>query len=418
MDIHNVAIVRATDVIPFDGVVRPVKDVSFIKKEMGSVYAREMFSLLRRKGLLNPIDWQADESERQAVDETNKKIVAKYMPYTSLYNSMVLWSLNGLVPDDAFNRFSKKSCAIIDGLEEQMERGTEIVSMHPTDTAFKGKVRLSKNAKILIDKARYDTLSEQQKKQLAELDLTVNIFEGDLKTAIEASLKESGRYTAEDLRLVSEGYCYKESSTSEDVAQTIKNIAQEKNIPQISHINVFLGVTNGEEKLDSVKGEKQLCDIIADLYQNAFFEYVFSRLDIDEETKTNAQRMPYSDVYMEELCDEISRLGIDKYKEVLDEYNGAIERLRDSKRLPTPQQIIDETREGRKIDLVSMIRQEIIKEEFTNDERNVQPLCKKTQLFSELLTAQTNTSEEIAIADATNITTEREDKTLSEEQIY
>ena len=88
MDIHNVAIVRATEAIPFDGVVRPVKDVTFIKKEMGSVFAREMFSLLRRKGLLNPIDWQADELERQAVDEKNKQIAAQYMTYTSLYNSI------------------------------------------------------------------------------------------------------------------------------------------------------------------------------------------------------------------------------------------------------------------------------------------------------------------------------------------
>ena len=122
MDIHNVAIVRATEAIPFDGVVRPVKDVTFIKKEMGSVFAREMFSLLRRKGLLNPIDWQADELERQAVDEKNKQIAAQYMTYTSLYNSMVLCYLNGLVPNDAFNTFSRKSCVIIDDLEEQMER--------------------------------------------------------------------------------------------------------------------------------------------------------------------------------------------------------------------------------------------------------------------------------------------------------
>ena len=69
----------------------------------------------------------------------------------------------------------------------------KIVNTH----GIKGEVRLSKNAKILISKARYDSLPEQQKQQLAELDLTVEVFEGDLKTAIETSLRESGRYTAE-----------------------------------------------------------------------------------------------------------------------------------------------------------------------------------------------------------------------------
>ena len=154
MDIHNIALVRATNVIPFDGVVHPVKDVPFIKKETGTVFSGELFSLLRRKGVLNPIDWEAPEEERLLVEEKNKQIVAEYMPYTSMYNSMVLWSLNGLVPDDAFNAFSKKSCAIIDGLEEQMNQA-EIVSMGPTDTAVKGTVALSKNAKILISKERY-----------------------------------------------------------------------------------------------------------------------------------------------------------------------------------------------------------------------------------------------------------------------
>jgi len=168
MDIHNIAMVRATNAIPFDGKVHPVKDTTFIKKENSTPFQGEFFSLLRRKGVLHPIDWETPEEERITVEEKNKQIVAEYMPYTSMYNSMVLWSLNGLVPDDAFNKFSQKTCAIVDGLEEQVEQ-SEIISIMPTDTALKETVTLSKNATLLIAKQRYEQLSQQQKEQLEQL---------------------------------------------------------------------------------------------------------------------------------------------------------------------------------------------------------------------------------------------------------
>ena len=356
MDIHNIALVRATDVIPFDGVVYPVKDKQFIKKETGLGFASEMRSLLRRKGILKPMNWEASDAERQAIDETNNKIAAQYMPYTSMYNSMVLWSLNGLVPDDNATKFSQKSCAIIDGLEEQIEQA-DIVSLVPTDTAVKGTVTLSKNAKILISKARYDSLSQQEKDQLAKLNLTVDVFECDLKAAVNTTLMESGRYTAEELRLASEDGGYKASPTSEEVIGTIRSIAQEKDIPQQLHDKIFKGLTDGEEKLESVKGEIDQCDIISDVYKQTFFEYLFSKMDIDEDVKVNAQHNPRSDIHMEELCDEIGRIGIDKYKQILDEYNGSLEKLRSAGKLPTPQEIVDAVREGKRINLISMIEQ-------------------------------------------------------------
>ena len=33
MDIKNIAIVRATNIIPFDGVVRPISEIPYLKKE-------------------------------------------------------------------------------------------------------------------------------------------------------------------------------------------------------------------------------------------------------------------------------------------------------------------------------------------------------------------------------------------------
>ena len=356
MDIKNIALVRATNVIPFDGKVHPLKDAPFLKKESGTVFSGELFSLLRRKGLLQPIDWESSEAERQDVAQKNKEIVAQYMPYTSMYNSMVLWSLNGLVPDDAFNEFSKKSCAIIDGLEEQVGKA-ELVSLVPTDTAIKGTVTLSKNAIILISKERYEVLSKEEKEQLDKLNLKVDIFEGDLKTAIDTTLVETGRYTAENLGLVSEGGGYKELDTSAELMDLVNNIAKEKQIPQVLHDKIFRGETDGQQKLEGVKGELEQCNVVSAFYKQAFFEYLFSQMAIAEGVKECALYFPDSSKYMEDLCDEIGRIGIDKYKSLVDEYNKFLEHLRETGKLPTPQEIVTATRENRKIDLVSMIEE-------------------------------------------------------------
>ena len=57
MDINNIALVRATNIIPFDGVVRPISEVSYLQKEKGTEFSFAMNDLLKRKGLLKEIDW-------------------------------------------------------------------------------------------------------------------------------------------------------------------------------------------------------------------------------------------------------------------------------------------------------------------------------------------------------------------------
>ena len=228
MNIKNIALVRATNIIPIDGVVRPISEVPYLKKEEGTEFSFAMNDLLKKKGILKEIDWTKPD-EISKIDKENNEILNQYMPYNTDYNSMVLWSLNGLVPDDINNTFSDKTCAIIDGLEEQIEK-SEIVSLVPTDTAIKGAVKLSNQASVLISKERYETLSQEEKDKLTKLDLNVSVFEGDLKEAVDEELIKKNRYTAETLSLKREDDGYVKSDTSDNVRDTICSIANEKNI--------------------------------------------------------------------------------------------------------------------------------------------------------------------------------------------
>lgn len=353
MDIKNIALVRATNVIPVDGVVRPISAVPYLRKEKDTEFSTSMRDLLRRKGLLKEVDWTKPD-EINKISKENTKTLEQYVPYNSDYNSMVLWSLNGLVPDDMNNTFSDKTCAIIDGLAEQIEQ-SEMVSLVPTDTEIKGNVNLSNKATILIDKDRYETLSLEEKDKLAKLNLNVTIFQGNLKEAVNEALIREGRYTAETLSLAREDDGYIKSDTSDEVRRTIRDVANERNIAQVLHWSVITGQNDELDKLENVKDDFENGCIVKDFYKRAFFEYLFSKMNIDNGTKEYALYFPDSSKYMEDLCDEIGRIGIDKYKSLVDEYNKSLEQLRETGKLPTPQQIVNSARENKKIDLVSMI---------------------------------------------------------------
>lgn len=353
MDIKNIALVRATNVIPVDGIVRPISEVPYLHKEEGTEFFFAMNNLLTQKGILEEIDW-TNPDEISEINRKNNEILKQYMPYNSGYNSMVLWSLNGLVPDDMNNTFSNKTCAIIEGLAEQIEQ-SEIVSLVPTDTAIKGNVNLSNKATILISKERYESLSQEEKEQITKLNMNITIFEGDLKQAVDKELVKENRYTAETLSLRRKDDGYIASNTSDEVRETVHSVANERKIPQVLHWNVITGQNDELDKLVNVKDEFKNGLIVSDFYKKTFLKYLFSKMDIDNRVKRDALYLPESSQYMQALCDEIDRIGIDKYKSLVDEYNKSLERLREKRKLPTPQEIIDLSRDKEKIDLISMI---------------------------------------------------------------
>lgn len=81
-------------------------------------------------------------------------------------------------------------------------------------------------------------------------------------------------------------------------------------------------------------------------------------MEIDENTKVGALYSPDNSRCMESLCDEIGRIGLDKYKKLVDEYNKRLDELRESGKLPTPQEIVNSAGENKKIDLISMLEEE------------------------------------------------------------
>ena len=72
MDIKNIALIRATNIIPFDGVVHPISEVPYLRKENVTEFSAAMRDLLRRKGLLKEVDWTKPDE----IDDISKENIA------------------------------------------------------------------------------------------------------------------------------------------------------------------------------------------------------------------------------------------------------------------------------------------------------------------------------------------------------
>lgn len=363
MEIENIAMVRATDIIPIDGIIVPVSESKYIKKNTNEPFAVGIKGLLKRKGIIPPIDYSKLDDEKY-IEAKNKEIAEttnNYIPYTSDYNSLVLFSLNGLVPDDkeagfGNNTFSDKKCAIIDSLSSHID---EVISLNPTDTAIKGKAKLSKDAVILIEKNTYDNLSNEDKIKLSRFN--IKLFEGNLKDAVELYLKSSQKYTCEKLALSSSKGGYLDSPTSEELKATIRKIAEERKLSTAYHLNIILHNTDANDKLKSVQNEHENILKIREYYKNEFYKFLFSEMQVDEELKYYLINYN-SDIYIDELCDIINKFGLENYKKICDKFNHTLEKLRRNNLLPTPQEIIDSINNNMPIDLYNIIRNYNIQE--------------------------------------------------------
>ena len=357
MNIKNIAIVRATDVIPFDGIIVPISEAPYISKNLTVDFKFEISDLLKSEGIIPPIDYSRfdDKEYMEEMDTKKEKIIKDYIPYTSTFNSMVLFSLNGLVPDDrengfGNNTFSNKQCAIIDSLSSHID---EIISLNPVDTAIKGKVKLSKDAVILIEKKTYDSLSIEEKNKLSRFN--VILFEGTLKEAVELYLSSSQRYTSEKLSLTSEKKGYLDSPTSEKLKETINEIAEERKISTALHLNILRHITDKNEKLKAVENEAENMIEIRKYYQNEFYKFLFSEMPVEEELQYDLLTSN-STYYIKELCNSIKNFGLENYKNICYKFNYTLELLAKNNILPSPQQIIDSIKKGTPIDLCYIIR--------------------------------------------------------------
>lgn len=352
MDINNIALVRATNVIPFDGVVKPICNVCYLNKNISGEFQAVLSDILHELKIIEPMDEAKmfDDEYYDKMVALASKTLKQYLPYVSDYNSMVLFSLNGICPDDgehgfANNTFSNKKCGIIEPLVHHIN---EVVSLVPTDTAIKGDVYLSSEAIILIEKNTYESLTELEKEKLTKLNLKISLFEGTLKEAINNELKISNRYIPETLSLSRQHKGFKPSDTSDKLIELISNIAKNYNKAQVLYFNILTGKNDELDKLDMVKDELNKAWKVQDYFLLNFLNELLitmgCSLDLLKQLPTRLHNRPF----MQKVGEEIKKFGLKNYKAFVDAYNAFLEKQQLEMTLPTPNDIINEKQETRK----------------------------------------------------------------------
>jgi len=344
MNINNIVIVRATDEIPFDGIVKPISESQYLTKPIGTEFAFKIHDILVEKGIISSLDYSrmTEEDYFDNKSKEDNEILKQYLPYTSDYNSMVLFALNGLCPDDVEhgfgnNTFSNKKCVVITPLVEHIDN---VVSLLPTDTAIKGSVHLSSNSILLIEEETYLNLSPAKKEQLSNLGLTVKTFETNLKEAVHNELMQSGKYIPEELILTKDGF--KDSKTSEMQKETIRNIAQEKGIAQVFYYNILTHQNDEMDKLESVKDEFENALLVRNTYLSMFLEQLLLSVGITVDNRDDISKSLNFKNFIDEIGELINQMGIENYKKFVDNYNANLEKKKQEGSLMTPEEIVIE----------------------------------------------------------------------------
>lgn len=363
MDINNIAIIRATNVLPLYGLVRPISNVPYLCKNISLSFSACLSDLLHELGVIPPIDYSRifEEGYYDEMVALSSKILKEYLPYVSNYNSMVLFSLNGICPDDnehgfGNNIFSNKKVAIIESLSSHID---QVVSIVPTDTALKGDVVLSSDAIVMIEENFYSQLTEEQKQILHSNCFKVKIFTGSIKEAIYNELKNSGRYIPETLSLTNHSSGFIDSDTSALHKECINNIADSYGLPQIKYYNLITTRDTSMPNYDKVCDEYDNANLVQEYFMIMFFNELFVFLAVsletllDEsasllletvknarETLKNDPQSIYYKPFLKDIIDLIKKIGIENYKMFVDKYNYNLEIQQANMTLITPKEIV------------------------------------------------------------------------------
>ena len=86
-------------------------------------------------------------------------------------------------------KFTDMKMAVLEPIKNQVD--ADFVTIETIDTTVKGRMKTSNEAIVLIEREFFSQLSKEIQSNLIT-NFNIKLFEGDLKVAIEVTLKENG----------------------------------------------------------------------------------------------------------------------------------------------------------------------------------------------------------------------------------
>lgn len=283
----DIALVRATDHLPLNGVIPAISTVPFVEK-MHDVAHEAVDAIFNEQG----IAWE-DRKER----------VKDLTPLSTQYRSSVHFCLNGLVASHMQGNFTGNPFVIIEPFKEH-ENDDNILAVRGEDTYFKDGLQLSDKAVILVD--------ERCAQGCLDCGLDSNQFifyRGDQEEATNIVLAKMG-YVPE---LIGKDYII-----DSDTSEMIREFIRKSNYPQDKHC--FSESYREDDEKNLILWKKYAENFYSYLYSNVYGDITDKKREIDY----LSQVMCYDRRAIEHFSGFIKTIGLENYENIVNAYNGAI----------------------------------------------------------------------------------------------
>lgn len=316
-DVNDIWMIRATDYLPEDHIMKPISQVPFIYN-MNDVPYSALTDALNDIENINIFTEDEKYSER-------KKFVYANSPLSTQYRSTLHFTLNGLVTSHSKGNFDNRKFIILDGLSKHLGID-DFRSIRSEDTFIHGTVPISKDAIIMIDEDNYQTLL-QENPWLETYN--VALYKGDQKIAVEIMLTQLG-IVSEKIMTDSEEY----SQTSPLLHKYFEEVTNIYGIEEMKHFY------SPEYRSDDEKSA-----ILWQIYNKRFFTSFFQRLGLtEEEITTNLRYFLSTNISDFDKDDSFKRfiqhMGLDNYYKFVAEYNNELKNAVNMGIYPTNDEIL------------------------------------------------------------------------------
>lgn len=189
MNINNVVLVRAMNNLPLNGELIPSCEGQRLVIDNQSdfcYFMRECIKSYLKQKLGRDLVLFIDSPDSQLVENIMKDYTILTGDY---YTTTLSFALNGLVPDDINNKFTDMKMAVLEPIKNQTD--ADFVTIETIDTTIKGRMKLSNEAILTIERDFFNQLSNDDQVNLLT-NFNVKLFEGNLKDAISNALIENG----------------------------------------------------------------------------------------------------------------------------------------------------------------------------------------------------------------------------------